>query len=244
MKYIAIFLLFTFAFLLATPVALAQQASLSLSPSTGTFAKGCQFTVDVKLNTGGGQTDGTDAILLYDNARLSTNNSAIASGNIYPDYPGNNVDEAAGRITISGLSSITSAFSGSGTLATITFTIKSDATEGTGKVRFDFDPNDKAKTTDSNVVERGTVSDILSSVIDGTYNVGSGTSCGGGTATITKSGTGGLISTPSGSLNTKTDPGLEKKVYLPPSGTQELTYTIVIIGATLTVLGILGLAIL
>lgn len=241
MKFVAIFLLFTFYFLLATPVVLAQQATLSLSPSSGTFAKGCQFTVDIKLNTGGGQTDGTDAILLYDNTRLSTNNSAIASGNIYPDYPGNNADEAAGRITISGLSSVTSAFSGSGTLATVTFTVKPDATEGVGKVRFDFDPNDKAKTTDSNVVERGTVSDILSSVVDGTYTVGSGTTCGG--STVTKTGVGGTVSTSSGSLS-KTDSSLEKKVFLPNSGTSELTYTIVIIGATLTVIGLLGLVLL
>ncbi len=239
LSFVSAFLLFTFYF---TNLVLAQQATLSLSPSSGTFTKGCQFTVDIKLNTGGGQTDGTDAILLYDNARLSTNNSAIASGNIYPDYPGNNVDEAAGRITVSGLSSVTSAFTGSGTLATVTFTVKSDATDGVGKVRFDFDANDKAKTTDSNVVERGTVSDILSSVVDGTYTVGSGTGCGG--AVVTKSGTGGVVATPSGGLINKTDLGSGKKVFLPNSGTQELTYTVVIVGATLTILGILGLVLL
>ncbi|MDO8638038.1 MAG: hypothetical protein Q7R43_00555, partial [Candidatus Daviesbacteria bacterium] len=55
--------------LLATP-AFATGATLSLSPSTGIFNRGCSFSVDVLLDTGGVQTDGTDAILFYDPTRF------------------------------------------------------------------------------------------------------------------------------------------------------------------------------
>ncbi len=226
-----IFLLAIIYYLL--PINTYAAATLSLSPSTGTFNKGCQFTVNVKLDTGGAQTDGTDAILTYNPTLLSTNTSAVASGTIYPDYPGNNVDSQTGKITISGLASVTSAYAGSGNLATITFTVGSNATPGPALVKFDFDPANKAKTTDSNVVERGTVSDILSSVVDGNYTIGTGASCVGGVG-------GGAISTPSAGLQSKSlDQAVGGK-----TGTPELTYTVAILGSVLTILGILGLALL
>lgn len=230
-----------------TPI-YAQQATLSMSPSTGTFNRGCQFTVDVKLVTGSAQTDGTDAILLYDTSKLTTNTNSIASGTIYPDYPGNNVDEQAGRITISGLSSVTSAFSGQGNLATITFTVKEAAPLGSSKVSFDFDPNDKGKTTDSNVVERGTVADVLSTIIDGNYTIGAGKSCAGGAGTITTSGGDDTLATPSGGISDGST-GYEKKSLNDFTngkgpGTPELTYTVAIVGATLTILGMLGFMLL
>lgn len=238
-KLLAVFsaiLLYTLYSILYTPLAFAQQATLSLTPSSGTYNPGCQFTTSVNLNTGGAQTDGTDAILVYDTSRLSTNTNSVASGTIYPDYPGNNVDESNGRITVSGLSSITSAFSGSGTLATITFTVLPNAPAGTATVNFDFDANDKTKTTDSNVVERGTVTDILSTVVNGNYTIGTGTGCTGGGGVV-PTGTG--VGTPSGGLN---DGSFNKT--LPNSGTEELTYTIAIVGTTLVILGVLGFALL
>ena len=64
--------------------------------------------MEIKLDTTGAQTDGTDAILIYDSSRLTA--TAITSGNIYPDYPGNNIDPS-GKINISGLASVSSAFS-------------------------------------------------------------------------------------------------------------------------------------
>lgn len=219
-------------------------ATLSLSPSSGTFNKGCQFTVSIKLDTGGAQTDGTDAILLYSPTQLSTNTSSIASGTIYPDFPGNNVDSQTGKITISGLASVSSAFAGQGTLATITFTVNNTATTGPANIKFDFDPNNKAKTTDSNVVERGTVSDILSSVIDGNYTVGSGTSCTGGTSGTDGDGSagtvgkGGTVSTPSA-----TPKNLDQFVG-GKTGSEQLTFTIAIVGSVLTILGALGLVLL
>lgn len=228
-------------FLLASPT-LALAATLSLSPSSGTFNKGCAFNLEIKLDTGGKQTDGTDAIVLYDQSKLTA--TTPTAGTIYADYPGTNVDDASGKITISGLASVSSAFTGTGTLTTLHFTVKETAGTGATMVKFDFDPNDKTKTTDSNVVERGTVADILNSVTNGNYTIGTG-ACGAGGAvtTLPKTGQGApSISTPSAEVPVKEVPPPLKT--LPPAGTEQLTFTIAIVGSILTVLGILGLALL
>lgn len=243
MKKLLTFCLLSIAFLasviFSVPV-LAAGATLSLSPTTGTFNKGCSFTLSINLDTAGAQTDGTDAIIFYDPTRFSA--QAIHSGTIYSDYPGNSIDSTNGKITISGLSSVSSAYVGTGTLATIDFTVIADAPAGTTQVKFDFDPTDKTKTTDSNVVERGTVSDILNQVVDGNYTIGTG-ACGSTNPTgavLTGSGnTGGTI------IVTKTpvDPGVTKKP-LPDSGDFSSTALIAFAGSALAILGVLGLVLL
>lgn len=222
---------------LASP-AQALAATLSLSPQSGTFNSGCSFSLGVVLNAAGAQTDGTDAILIYDTARFSA--TSVSKGTIYEDYPGTNIDDSGGKITISGLASVSTPFSGNGTLATINFTVKSAAPAGATQIRFDFDPNDKTKTTDSNVVERGTIADVLSSVVDGNYTIGTG-SC------IAPSPSPGVVGSGRGAPGTSTPSASLQPVpspTLPPGGTAELTYTLTIVGVVLTILGILGLAFL
>lgn len=225
----------------------AMAATLVLSPSSGTFNKNCPMDIEIKLDTGGQQTDGTDAIIFYDSSKLTA--TTPTNGSIYSEYPGTNVDDQGGKITISGLASVASAFSGAGTLATLHFTVKDTSTTGATVVRFDFDPNDKTKTTDSNVVERGTVVDILSSVTNGNYTIGSGTTCGASSSSTSPGGTntpggqGAVIvvpSTPSAQIPVKQIP----VKTLPPAGSEQFTFTIAIVGSVLTVLGILGLALL
>src|SRR3989344_4893467 len=121
-KIYAVVLSFAFYLLTSPSTAFAQAASLSLSPSSGTFNRSCTVTLDIRLDTAGAQTDGTDAILTYDASRLMA--TSITSGNIYPDYPGNNIDDTNGKITVSGLASVSSAFSGQGSLAVVNFTVK------------------------------------------------------------------------------------------------------------------------
>lgn len=235
-------LFISLGFFLALPKeVLAQAATLSLDPANGTFNQGCSFSLNVSLDTGGAQTDGTDAILIYDPSRF--NATSITNGIIYPDYPGNNIDNIGGKVTISGLASVNTPFSGKGTLATVNFTVASTTPAGATQVKFDFDPTNKAKTTDSNVVERATIADVLNSVVNGNYTIGTG-ACAGATTRptttpITRGGQGGaVISTPSAST-----PFIPIKT-LPDGGTQELTFTLAIVGSVLTVLGILGLALL
>lgn len=218
----------------------ALAATLSLSPATGTFNKGCSVTLTINLNTQSAETDGTDAILVYDPTRVTA--TSILNGTIYSDYPGSNIDSQTGRITVSGLASVSSPFTGSGILATVNLTVLEGAPAGATAITFDFDPNNKAKTTDSNVVQRGTVADVLSSVGNGSFVIGSGTCAAqaptGPTIIYLPQGQTG-IATPSAGPAYPT-PG----TYLPPAGTQELTFTLAIIGTVLTILGILGLAIL
>lgn len=239
MKNITVITIIIIIMFILPSAAYAQQATLSLNPSAGTFNKSCNFSLKIDLNTGSAQTDGTDAILSYDSSRFTA--SSIVSGTIYPDYPGNNIDEASGKITISGLASVSSAFSGQGTLATINFTVKETAPTGATQIKFDFDPNDKSKTTDSNVVERGSVKDILNSVVNGNYTVGTGSCPADGTTggTVGKGGgQGAVTATPSGAVE------VPLKKELPPAGTAELTFALAIVGSILTILGILGLALL
>lgn len=243
MKKLLIYLLiFSFSFLASPAVIFAQTATLSLDPSSSTFNAGCSFSLNVNLDTGA-QTDGTDAILNYDTSRLTA--TTINNGTIYPDYPGNNIDSQSGKITISGLASVSTAFTGKGTLATINFTVAPSAPAGATQITFDFDPQDKGNTKDSNVVQRGTVVDVLNSVVNGSYVIGSAGNCNSGAAPAvilpgTGTGTGGqggqgAVSTPSSQLVYKT---------LPPAGFEQFTFTLAIVGSVLTVLGILGLALL
>lgn len=145
--------------------------SLSLSPSSGGYNIGCKFTLDINLDTAGVETDGTDAILLYDQTRFSA--LSVKSGSIYPDYPGNSVS-TPGKVTVSGLSSISQGYKGAGTLATVEFQVLSTAPQGLTQIKFDFDSSDKTKTTDSNIVQRGVIGDVLGQVTDGNYTIGTG----------------------------------------------------------------------
>lgn len=233
-KFLGLLIVLGVWFLASPAEVYAQTATLSLSPAAGTFNQGCNFALQVNLNTGGSQTDGTDAILMYDTTRFTAN--SISSGTIYPDYPGNNIDAQNGKITISGLASVNTPFSGQGIFATINFTVKDGVPTGATQITFDFDPNDKAKTTDSNVVQRGTVVDVLNSVTNGNYTIGSG-SC---TTTLPNTGQ-GAVSTPAAQPKT-IDQVVDQSGKGP--GTKELTFTVAIVGSVLTILGILGLALL
>ena len=243
-------LISTFLFTLLTPSSVLA-ATLSLSPSSGTFNKSCPFSLEIIVDTQDAETDGTDAILIYDSTRFTANSNSITQGTIYAAYPGNNICEndnnlspGIGKVTISGLASVSSAFSGKGTLAKITFTVKESAPTGATQVKFDFDINDKSKTTDSNVVQRGTIADVLNSVVNGNYTIGTGT-CVSSSATP---GTGAKGAVGPGSAATlsaqpKTIDQFVDQTGKGP-GTPELTFTLAILGSVLTVLGILGLALL
>lgn len=87
------------------------------------------------------------------------------------------VDSAAGKIVISGVSDIEKPFNGLGLLATLNVKVKDNAPLGPTSIKFDFDPNNLSKTTDSNVVERGTVADVLRVVNNGNYTVGPDKTC-------------------------------------------------------------------
>lgn len=237
---IVTYLILVTCYLIITVPAYADGATLTLSPATGTFNKGCSFSTDVMVDTGGADTDGTDAIVFYDATRL--NATSITPGTIYSDSPGNSIDPQSGKITISGLASATQTFRGSGKLATINFTVLDTAPTGLTQLKFDFDPADKTKTSDSNVIERGTVSDVLSQVVNASYTIGTGT-CANGTnpspsPTLKPIGGPSGTSTPSATLAPTPSPVPKK---LPPAGDNVSFLMFGIVGGTLTLLGALGI---
>lgn len=203
-------------------------ATLTLSPASGVVNRGCTLSVKIELDTQGSVTDGTDAVLKFDSSRFST--ATILNGTIYPDYPGNSVDNASGKINVSGLAAVAQGFNGRGTLATLNLTASPTAPAGATQITFDFDPNDKTKTTDSNVVERGTVADMLSQVVNGSYTIGTGGACASQGAPDE--------TTPSATL------APEVKKVLPDAGLTETTLILTVVGGLLTLLGVLGLALL
>lgn len=150
----------------------AKTPRISLSPSFGTFNKGCSFSLNVEVDTAGRSTDGTDVVLNFDSSRFSV--TSIESGTIYKDYPPTSVNNQTGKAIFSGLSELGKYFNGQGVVAKVNFSVRSNTQEGNSQIRFDFDPNNKSKTIDSNIVEQGTVIDVLDNVIDGDYIIGNG----------------------------------------------------------------------
>ncbi len=169
-KPLSLFTVFLFLFSIFPSQTFA--ATFSLSPSEETFKKGCNYQVNINLDTQGVNTDGADALLLYDPNIFSITNSSITNGSIYPEYPGNSVNQINGQISISGISSVSQPFNGQGLFATINLLVKDNASTGNTALNFDFDPANPTKTSDSNIVERGTVVDVLNSVTDGNYIIG------------------------------------------------------------------------
>lgn len=244
-------LIITLVFGLVSPATVlavtTPSASLSFDPLSGTLNRGCSVAVNVMVNTGTtagsvAQTDGTDATIKYDPAIFTVAVNSIQNGTIYSDYPGNSVDATAGKIVISGLASVSQAFSGSGVLATVSFTVKDNAPTQATSLTFEFDPNDPSKTTDSNVVERQTVLDVLRTVNNGQYTIGTGSCSGGGVVTTPP-----VVVTPTkviggGTIPTKTIPSSPSALI--ETGDPVSTFVFIMAGSALTILGILGLALL
>ncbi len=228
-------------------------STLALSPSTGTFNQSCAFSVVINLDTQSAQTDGTDVVLFYDPTRF--NATSILNGTIYNDYPNSNIDSVNGKIQISGIASSSSPFNGKGIFATVNFSVLPAAPTGATAMTFDFDPNDKAKTTDSNVIEHATLADTLANVVNGSYVVGSTGSCAAVTPTITIKPTGAppVVYLPQGQVSTGTPSASPARTTLDqfvdkngkgPGISSEATFTLAIVGSVLTVLGVVGLAVL
>lgn len=181
-----------FAAIMVAP-AFASAATLSLSPATGTHAVGEEFEVKILLDTSGTTTSGTDAYIRYDpntlsvvDANSSTEGTQILPGSLYSQTSYNSVDTASGKISFSGSKSGGSpGYSGSGTLATITFNAVKEATGS--QVTFDFT---NGSTTDSNVIDQSSSDDVLGSVTNGSYTI-SGTAADGTTGDGTGTGTDG-----------------------------------------------------
>ncbi len=167
--YFGVFFASLAAFLaLSVEPSFAAGATLNLNPSTVATSVGQTFTVTINLDTGGANTDGTRAVVLYDKDFLDV--SKVTPGTIYGQYPQNAqvTDPATGTIKISGIANTDTTYSGSGQFASIDFTAKA---QGTANIKFDFTPG---STTDSNVADNATQTDILAQTNSATVTIAAG----------------------------------------------------------------------
>lgn len=154
--------------------AYADAATLSLSPSSGTKSTDGTFEVKILLDTGSSTTSGTDAYIRFDpnvlqvvDASTAETGVQIQPGSLYSITSYNRTDNATGQISFSASKSGGSpGYSGSGTLATITFQAIKAASSSA--VTFDFT---NGSTTDSNVIDQSSSQDLLTSVTNASFAV-------------------------------------------------------------------------
>jgi len=81
---------------------LATSANLSFGQPPTMIPVGEEFKVPISLSSGGRETIGTDAVLLFDPKILSA--TKIEKGKIYPNYPPNleDIDNVHGKVSFSG----------------------------------------------------------------------------------------------------------------------------------------------
>jgi len=179
-KYFYLLIIFSFCSILGLiKPNLIKAATLSLSPSSGSYTVGDTFEVQIVLDTQGTETDGVDIHYLnYDPSLLEVQDAnteqtgiQISPGTLYSNTPINSVDTVNGRIDFSQTTAGGSTYNGSGVLATVTFKVLSG---GTANVTFDFT---LGETTDTNVASSG--EDVLTSVTNGSYTLSSGNGNGG-----------------------------------------------------------------
>ncbi len=184
-KFLIFFLLLTGCYLLVPSPAWAA-ASLSFSPASKTVGLNETFSVNVILNTGGSETDATDAIINYDNYKLEVVSATL--GSLYANKLSEDTS-TAGKVIFRATSTSDQSYNGTGTFATISFRT---IAEGTANVYFQFT---SGSTTDCNVAYQG--SDLLGSVSNASYTVSSSsTTSSPAPASSTTTGTGGTTSAP------------------------------------------------
>jgi hypothetical protein len=152
----------------------ASAATLGISPSSGSFTAGQNFTVNINLDSTGQTVDGVDlfylkynpAILEVQDASATASGVQIQAGSLLPQTLTNTVDTANGRIAFSQVTTGGTTYTGSGILATITFKAKAN---GTASVAFDFT---SGSTQDTNVAGGGV--DRLTTVTNGSFVVTGG----------------------------------------------------------------------
>lgn len=145
---------------------------LAVAPTSGRVAPGGTFSVAVQLDTGGAASDGTDGVLLYDPTALRV--ASVADGAAYASHP--HGTDSPGELTLAGSVNVGTTYTGSGVLATVTFEVLPTAPLGPTSIRFKFDPANKQRTTDSNIVAWSDAlgpRDVLDRVVDGSFTIDS-----------------------------------------------------------------------
>jgi len=168
--------IFFILFLVISPLFLISEAhaaaSLSLSPTSQSVARDQTFNVNLTLNTGGASTTGCDVILTFNPQILKVESVSFGANPLFSTTNRQTIDNTNGKLTLnSDVVSAAFAYSGTGTLATITF--KGLAT-GSSAVSFNC-TGGTDNHADTNVWDTQS-QDIVncSANIGGTYTITSG----------------------------------------------------------------------
>ena len=140
----------------------ARAATLALSPVSGSYTVGQNFSLTVNLNTQGANTDGVDLHYLRFNKTYLELKSATP-GALYANTLTNVIDNVNGTYNFSQVSSGGAHYNGSGVLLTLNFQAKAI---GTAVVSFDFTVG---SSLDCNVAVVG--ADVLGAVTNGSYTI-------------------------------------------------------------------------
>lgn len=157
-------------------------ATLKFDPTTVTVAPGGTFTVNVIVDAGTDQVTSTDAYVTFDSTLLTA--ESVSAGSYFPTVS-NNI--SAGRVYIAGIvASAGTSETGSGTLATVTFTANS---AGSATLAFDC----QAGVTNTSKVIKNDIN--ATNVLDCTQVATSAVTIGSGSGAVTP--TSDLTPTPS-----------------------------------------------
>lgn len=134
--------------------------TISLTPISPSFNSGDPINIDINLDTGGRTVQGVDLVISYNPKLLEASPKTVFTrGTLYSEYPIVAVDNTQGIIQVSAIASISNfGFNGVGKFGSLQFRTL-DKGNATVSVRFAKD-----NTTDSNLVEFKTGTDILGNV--------------------------------------------------------------------------------
>lgn len=156
---------------LFTSVATASAATFAISPSTQTFPRQCNRTVNILINASGQSSNAAEVFIDYNTSEVTIIDSnpsipgiQIRTGDAYETYIYNQVDTAAGRIRLAGASFINML-----TSEKIFGSIEFTTTAGTNSSSFTIFVNPASPTTDSNIADSSTNLDLLSGTTNGSF---------------------------------------------------------------------------
>lgn len=144
------------------------QASLSLSPTTGSYNIGDSFSVEVRVNTNGQDVVVVAAYINYNTSYFRAD-SIDTTGSIFTTEAEKTIDSTAGLIKITRGIPTPGVNTTNGKVATINFTAISATSPSADNITFDFAAG---STLESNVIlDDGLGTDILSGVYNARYTV-------------------------------------------------------------------------
>ncbi|MEN9328338.1 MAG: Cohesin domain, partial [Candidatus Parcubacteria bacterium] len=130
-----------------TGVQAAEAASLKFSPTSKTVNQGDTFQVQVNVDAGSEEVSGTDSYVLYDASKFTA--TSVTEGTYFP-YVTSNI--ASGKVSIWGVvTDPATSRTGSGTLATITFTVLQNASSANLTFYCDLNANDTSKIVKNDI---------------------------------------------------------------------------------------------